>query len=123
MEAFRAEVAQITSMVEAATLPDGIRDTVVWCLGRLPALYDRFCQTYESRYAEEILRLEQGILGKLAEFSPRSADAQEVRNTFLESVRLLNERGGLPGLDVKSPRTPRVRSRNAGLTKAPNRSL
>ena len=40
--------------------------TVVWCLEQLPGLYAKFCQTRESRYGDEIRRLEQGILGELA---------------------------------------------------------
>jgi hypothetical protein len=91
-EAFRAEVAGITSLVEAATLAGDARDTVMWCLGQLPGLYDQFCQTYESRYAEEILRLEQGVLGKLAE--PRRSSP--VGEAVLDRLRLLHERFGLP---------------------------
>ena len=110
-EAFRDEVVEIVNLVKAATLPGDIRNTVVWCIGQLPAQYDKFCQTYESRYAEEILRLEQGILGKLAEFYPSCPDAQAVGASILERLRLLNERCGLPGLVPKTPRATLARSR------------
>jgi hypothetical protein len=110
-EAFRDEVVEIMSLVKAATLPPDIRDTVVWCIGQLPALYDKFCQTYESRYAEEILRLEQGILEKLAEFCSSRPDTQPFGQAVLERLRLLNERYSLPGLVPKTPRAARVRSR------------
>src|SRR6266852_598907 len=106
-EAFRTEVAAITNLVEAATLADDARDTVVWCLGQLPALHDQFCQTYESRYAEEILRLEQGILGKLAE----SRRSSPVPDAVLDRLRLLHERFGLPGLDFRLPPASPPRSR------------
>ena len=97
-EAFRAEVAAITSLVEAATLARDARDTVLWCLGQLPKLYEQFCQTYESRYAEEILRLEQGVLRKLAETRGSS-----VREALRDRLRLLHERFGLPSLDSRLP--------------------
>ena len=109
-EAFRAEVAGITNWVEAAALARDARDTVVWCLGQLPALYDQFCQTYEKRFAEEILRLEQGVLGKLAE-SHRSSPLAEA---VLERLRLLHECFGLPGLSFRLPHALSPRSRKAG---------
>ncbi len=109
-EAFRAEVAGITSLVEAASLAGDVQDTVVWCLGQLPALYDQFCQTYESRYAEEILRLEQGVLGKLAE----TRRSSPVGDAVLDRLRLLHECFGLPGLGSRLPPALRPRSRKAG---------
>ena len=110
-EAFRAEIAAITTMLQGAILPGDIRDTVIWCIGQLPALYDKFCQTYEQRYAEEILRLEQGILGKMAPCRLPSSDAQTVGDRVLERLRLLNERCGLPGLSPKIPRAARLHPR------------
>ena len=110
MEAFRVEVGGITRLVEAATLASDVRDTVLWCLGQLPALYDRFCQTYESKYAEEILRLEQGVLGKLAE----THHSSPVGDAVLDRLRLLHECFGLPGLGSKLPPALPPRSRKAG---------
>ena len=107
-KAFRSEIAGITSLVEAATLASDARHTVAWCLGQLPALYDQFCQTYESRYAEEILRLEQGVLGKLAE-----TRCSSVRQALLDRLRLLHERFGLPALDFRLPPALPRRSRKA----------
>ena len=65
-EALRGELAGITSLVKAANMPGDTSHTVVWCLEQLPGLYAKFCQTHESRYGDEIRRLEQGILGELA---------------------------------------------------------
>ena len=109
-EAFGAEVAEITSLVKAAALPSDIEDTVVWCLKQLPAKYDQFCATYESRDAEEILRLEQGVLEKLTELPHSHRDCQPLREAVLQHLRLLNERYSLPGLVPKPPRPARVRS-------------
>jgi hypothetical protein len=110
LEAFRAEVGGITRLVEAATLASDVRDTVLWCLGQLPALYGQFCQTYESKYAEEILRLEQGVLGKLAE----TRGSSSVADAVLDRLRLLHECFGLPGLGFKLPPALPPRSRKAG---------
>jgi hypothetical protein len=109
-QAFRAEVVEITSLVKAAALPSDIEATVAWCLGQLPAKYDKFCETYESRYAEEILRLEQGILEKLTEWCSSHRGRQPLREAVLQHLRLLNERYSLPGLVPKPPRAARVRS-------------
>ena len=109
-EAFQDEVAGITRLVEAATLGSDVRDTMVWCFGQLPALYDQFCQTYESKYAEEILRLEQGVLGKLAE----SRGSSSVGDAVLDRLRLLHECFGLPGLGSRLPPALPPRSRKAG---------
>jgi hypothetical protein len=102
-EAFGAEVAEITSLVKAAALPSDIEDTVVWCLKQLPAKYDQFCATYESRDAEEILRLEQGVLEKLIELPSSHRDRPPLREAVLQHLRLLNERYSLPGLVPKPP--------------------
>jgi hypothetical protein len=109
-QAFRAEVGEITSLVQTVTLPDDIRDTVEWCLRQLPAQYGKFCETYESRYVQEILRLEQGILEKFA-FGSSRPDAQALGESVFERLRLLNERYSLPGLVPKAPRAARGRSR------------
>jgi hypothetical protein len=109
-EAFRAEVAGITDLVEAAALADDVRDSVVWCLRQFPALYDQFCQTYERRFSEETLRLEQVVLGKLAESCRSSA----LRGAFLNRLRLMNECFGLPGLGFRPPLALSSRSRKAG---------
>ena len=110
MEAFRAEIAEITNLIKAAALGGGAQDTVVWCLGQLPELYDQFCETYERRYAEEILRLEHGVLGKLAETRRCSPLGEAV----LDRLRLLHECFGLPGLNFRLPPASSPRSRKAG---------
>lgn len=109
--AFRDEVGEITSVVQAVMLPEDIRDTVQWCLKQLPARYELFCHTYESRYADEILRLEQGILEKLAACSAGCRDAPALGEAVLGRLQLLNERHRLPRLVPKTPPAPRVRSR------------
>lgn len=109
IEAFRAEIVGITSLIEAAALGGDARDTVVWCLGQLPGLYDQFCENYERRFAEEIHRLEQGLLGKLAEPRRSSPLAEAV----LDRLRLLHECFGLPGVNFRLPPASSPRSRKA----------
>ena len=111
-EALRGELAGITSLVKAANMPGDTSHTVVWCLEQLPALYAKFCQTHESRYADEILRLEKAVVGELAE-APALPEGQAVGEAVLDRFRLLNERFGLPGLDMPPPRIPRPRSKKA----------
>ena len=108
-ETFQADVAAITSLVEAATLTSDTRNTLLWCLGQLPSLYGRFCHTYESRYAQEILRLEQGVLQKLAE-----TRCSSVREALCDRLRLLHERFGLPSVETQHAVALPRRSRKAG---------
>jgi hypothetical protein len=112
-EALRAELAGITSLVKTANVPGDTSHTVVWCLEQLPGLYAKFCQTCESRYGNEIRRLEQGILGELANSPLPSPDARAVREVVVERLRHLHERFGLPGLDFKVLPSSRPRARKA----------
>jgi hypothetical protein len=112
-EALRGELAGITSLVKAANMPGDTSHTVVWCLEQLPGLYAKFCQTHESRYGDEIRRLEQGILGELAKLPLPSPEARAVGEVVLERLRHLHERFGLAGLDFKVLPSSRRRSRTA----------
>jgi hypothetical protein len=110
MEAFRAEVAEITSFVKAAALPTDIEDTVVWCLKQLPAKYDQFLR----HVREQICRRNPpararrpGEVDRIAFFPPESLVAEK---SVLQHLRLLNERYSLPGLVPKPLRPARVRS-------------
>ena len=112
-EGLRAELAGIKSLVKTANMPGDTSHTVVWCLEQLPALYAKFCQTHESRYGDEIQRLEQGILGELAKSPRPSPEARAVGEVVLERLRYLHERFGLAGLDFKVLPSSRLRSRKA----------
>src|SRR5206468_2851527 len=78
----RAEFLEMESLVQAADLPEESRHTLVWCLGQLPALFSKLCQTYESRYGDEIIRLERGMLKRLADKPAPSPDAKRVAETL-----------------------------------------
>jgi len=98
-------------LVKAAALPTDIEDTVIWCLSQLPAKYNEFCATYESRYAEEILRLEQAVVKKLTEFCASRRDAPPLGKSVHIRLCRLNEHFSLPGLVPKPSRAARVGSR------------
>ena len=100
-EAFRLELAEIRGLIKTAALPDEVSHTVAWCLEQLPALYHKFCRSHESKYAEEILRLEQGVVGKLVETHPLSPDGQPLQDAVLHRLRLFNEQFGLPRPNFK----------------------
>ena len=53
--------------VHSTPLADDAKHTAVWCVRQLPALYDKFCRTSESRYGDEITRLVRAALQSLAD--------------------------------------------------------
>ncbi len=82
----------IAELINDAGLSPEAQRTVTWCLGQLPELLRQFGETYQTRYMEEIFRLEQAVLAKLPP-TPRQAVA----------VRLgdLHEATGLPPVKTK----------------------
>ena len=52
-EAPRTQLVALVNEVKAAALPGDSRHTAAWCVGQLPGLYAKYCQTSESRYAED----------------------------------------------------------------------
>ena len=111
-DAFEAEVAAVVGWVEATDLSADAKNSLMWCLNQLPALARDFGRTYESRYTDQVLRLEQGMLGKVAE-----ENAAGLAEALIERLRALHERLGLPGVDPKlrpaPPPLPR-KKRKAG---------
>ena len=86
-EAFRLELAEIRGLIKTAALPAEASHTVAWCLEQLPGLYHKFCRSHESKYADEILRLEQDVLAKLVEMHPLSPDGQVIQDAVLDRLR------------------------------------
>lgn len=95
----QAEFGDIGNLVKMAGIPEEHKRTALWCLAKLPTLCEAFCRTYESRYAEEILHLEQGMLTRLAPPNP-------LTEAVTLSLRTLNERIGLPSFEPAKPRKP-----------------
>lgn len=102
-ETLQAELAALWNEVRAATAPGAGTHTATWCAGRLPALYDRLCQTHENRYGEEITRLVRGMLKGLAQSHQVCPQAQQLEASLIDRLRRLHEQFGLPGLNLKAP--------------------
>jgi hypothetical protein len=87
------ELAAISRLVQAARIPDDSKSSIAWCIGRLPALYEQFQATYESRFRDGILQLEQAVLRPLGKMH---ADvAERIRN----ELHALHTRVGLEERD------------------------
>lgn len=91
--------------VQAAALPVESKHTAVWCLEKLPTLYALFLQTNESRYGDEISSLVRGVLYELANSESAYSAAQQLATTMTRRLHALHEQLGLPGLDLRTPRT------------------
>jgi hypothetical protein len=87
-------------MLAAAALPDERRAAALQCVGQLPRLYRGLCETYESRYANEIARLVQTACA-LAAGVPGLAEA------ITALLRDMQERLGIPGPEFRPPAAAR----------------
>lgn len=96
MQYVRSELEGIGNLVKVASIPEEEQRTAAWCIQKMPALCEAFCRTYESRYADELLRLEQGMLTGLGEKDRSSAEMKELAAALLLRFRELHERLGLP---------------------------
>jgi len=109
-KSLRAQLAALGDEVRAATPPGACTLTATWCVGQLPALYDKFTQTNESRYCEEITRLVQLMLKGMMQSTEVSPGAQKLEAKLIDRLRLLHERFGLSPLNLRpfraSPHRP-----------------
>jgi hypothetical protein len=87
------ELVTISRLVQEAGIPDDSKSTLEWCIGRLPDLYEKFEATYESRFREGILQLEQALLRPFGK--KHAGVAEQIRN----ELRTLHTRVGLEGRD------------------------
>ena len=81
------EFTRIGKIVQVSGMPADDKQMAVGCLQKLPALCESFCESYESRDVDEILRLERGMLGRLAqptESSPRGTKVGQTPEHPLE---------------------------------------
>jgi len=107
-KAFPAQLAAIGNKVLTVAIPEDCKRTVAWCVEQLPALYAKLLQTNESRYAEEIARLVQGLLNQLA-----TPEAQKPAARITQQLRHLHEQFGLPRLNLRPLGASSLRSRKA----------
>jgi len=112
-DVIQAKLTVLGNEVRDAAIPDQCKQTTLWCLKQLPALYTKFGLTNESRYSEEITRLVQGLVVELNGKSG-SPEAQKLATSIPDSLRLLHEEFGLPVIHLKAPRVATTRSRKIG---------
>jgi hypothetical protein len=112
-DAFRNEMVTFTKLVSEARLSPDAAHSVLWCVNQLPNLCDQFVRTYESRYADEISRVERGVLQKLDAEATTNPEAPKLAERLLEQIQILHERMGLPRLDCKAKEEKRGRKTKA----------
>src|SRR6185295_15588721 len=98
IEQDRVELEGIGKLVNAAGISDEDKRIAGWCLQKLPTLCEAFSATYESRYADEIVRLERGILLRLGEPKTASSPMRELAAVLTTRFQTLHEQMGLPEL-------------------------
>jgi len=110
-EALRCHLALIREEVGAAAISAAGKETALWCLGQLPALYVNFCKTSESRYVDEISRIVQALLKELVNVKKTAPAAEQLATSIPDRFRQLHEQLGLPGLVLKMPQVHSLHSR------------
>jgi hypothetical protein len=113
-QAIVAPLALLNDEVQAAEIPEAGKQTALWCIGRLPALYAMFLETRETRYGDEITRMVQAVLINLNQSSRSHPAAKELGKAIPERLQLLHEQLGIPSLVLPRPAGSTSRSRKAG---------
>lgn len=115
------QLAALEGKIQAALITGDAKHTAAWCFGHLPALYEQYCQTRESRYGDEITRLVVAVLMRLADGTPACPESQKLAAGITDHLHLLHAEFGLPGLKLKLPaaRQSGPRAGKAKLTKTP----
>ncbi|MFL5242658.1 MAG: hypothetical protein ACJ8FY_11175 [Gemmataceae bacterium] len=111
---FQAQLAALGKKVRAAAISGGWEHTSDCCFPQLPDLYEKFCQTNESRYGEEISRRLLIVLEELASDKRDCPEARKLSAHIIDRLRLLHERFGLPGFSLNAPAPSRSGSQRAG---------
>ena len=93
----QSKVTQELTPEEEAGLPDRPRQTILSSLKQLPPHYHELMRTYESRYADEILRLVTVIRQALS-----NNGALELGETIASRVTAMHSRRGFPSLGLKA---------------------
>jgi hypothetical protein len=108
-EALQVQLAALCSEVGAERISGAWAQTADWCFGQLPSLYDKFCQTNESRYGDEITRRVMAVLKELASSKKQCSAANKLATRITARLRLIHEQFGLPRLVLELPIAERVR--------------
>ena len=113
---FQTQLAALGKQVRAAAISGGWEHTSDCCFPQLPDLYEKFCQTNESRYGEEISRRLLIVLSELASDKRDCPEARKLSTRIIDRLRLLHERFGVPGFALKAPAPSRSASQRAGVS-------
>jgi len=105
-EAIRAHLQALEDAVEATAIPADRKQTALWCLRQLPALYALSYETGESRHDDEITRLVKGLIQQLTTAGATCPESQKLAASIPGSFRLLHQRLGLAFLSLKAPAPP-----------------
>ena len=100
-----AELSKLHSLVQKANLAADVKHTALWGLGELSKLYAELVRTDESRFADSILRLAQGLLQQLAE-KQAGEDAERVGDALAAQLDRLHQRHGFAPLRLRPPAAP-----------------
>lgn len=101
-----AEFNRIGKLVQESGMPAEDKQMAVGCLQKLPALCESFCLSYESRDVDEILRLERGMLARLAQPSESSPAGQELGKRLSSRLSSLHVQLGLPEINPSKLSAP-----------------
>jgi len=92
----QTELTTIQDLIEESTLTGTPRQTAISSLKKMPLLYQEMMRTYESRFADEILRLIKHLRQSLTE-----CGAVDVAETIVVRVTAFHARRGFPDLGLK----------------------
>lgn len=96
--------------VLATAITEDCKQTALWCIRKLPALYALSGQTNDSRHDDELTRLVQVLIQQLT-VGATCPEAQQLAAGLPESFRRLHERLGLSFLALKTP-APRLAAKS-----------
>jgi hypothetical protein len=102
------QLAALRSEVGAGKISGVCKQTADWCFGQLPTLYDKFSQTNESRYGDEITRRIVAVLKELAASKEHTLAAAKMATHITGRLGLLHEQFGLPRLVLRLPAVAKV---------------
>jgi hypothetical protein len=109
-EALHTQLAWIGDKVRAAAIPADSKESALWCVGQLPALYIRLDETCESRFGDEIARLVQVTLKLLLNVKKTTPALEQLAADIPDRLRNVHEKLGIPALTLKTPRAAPSRS-------------
>jgi hypothetical protein len=102
-------VRAVEGEVRSTSLADDSKHTAVWCVRQLPALYDKFRRTSESRYGDQISRLVRAALLALADGNGNSPASRELAASIPARLQSLHQQFGVPALKLEAPAARRAR--------------